>query len=108
MGSFWWKDVLRLNTIFRRIAKCELGNGSSVYFWKDLRSQSVLSQEYLRLASFATNGDISVMEAMQAEDLGSLVFLPLSQQAFQEFENLQAQLQLIPYDDTALHWWVPT
>jgi hypothetical protein len=68
----------------------------------------VLSQDYPRLASFATNGDISVMEAMQADDLDSLFFLPLSQQAFQEFENLQARLQLIPYDDTATDRWVPT
>ena len=47
------------------------------------------------------------MEAMQAEDLDSLFFLPLSQQAFQEFEDLQARLQLIPYDDTAIDQWVP-
>jgi hypothetical protein len=33
---FWWKDVLRLNVIFRGIAKWELGNGSSVCFWDDL------------------------------------------------------------------------
>jgi hypothetical protein len=30
MGSFWWKDVLRLNILFRGIAKCELGDGSTV------------------------------------------------------------------------------
>ena len=47
------------------------------------------------------------MEAMQAEDLVSLFFLPLSQQAFQEFEDLQARLQLISYDGTAIDQWVP-
>jgi hypothetical protein len=31
-GSFWWKDVLWLNIIFRGISKCELGDGSSVCF----------------------------------------------------------------------------
>ena len=107
MGSFWWKDVLRLSVIFRRIAKCELGDGSSACFWEDLWSESVLSQDYPRLVSFATNGAISVMEAMQAEDLVSLFFLPLSQQTFQEFKDLQARLQLIPYGDTAIDQWVP-
>ena len=107
MGSFWWKDVLRLSIIFRRIAKCELGDGSSACFWEDLWSELVLSQDYPRLVSFATNGAISAMEAMQAEDLDSLFFLPLSQQAFQEFEDLQARLQLITYDDTAIDQWVP-
>jgi hypothetical protein len=42
LGSFWWKDVLRLNIIFRGIAKCELGDGSSVCFWDDLWTDSVL------------------------------------------------------------------
>ena len=44
---------------------------------------------------------------MQAEDLGSLFFLPLLQQAFEELETLQAQLQDIPYDDHATDHWVP-
>ena len=66
-----------------------------VCFWDDLWTDSELSQEYPRLASFAINGDISLMDAMQAEDLDSLFFHPLSQQAFEEFENLQAQLQLL-------------
>jgi hypothetical protein len=35
MGSFWWKDVLRLNILFREIARCELGDGSTVCFWDD-------------------------------------------------------------------------
>ena len=99
--------MLRLSVIFRRIAKCELGDGSSACFWEDLWSESVVSQDYPRLVSFATNGAISVMEAMQAENLDSLFFLPLSQQAFQEFEDLQARLQLISYDGTAIDQWVP-
>ena len=32
VGSFWWKDVLRLNVLYRGIAKCSLGNGSTVLF----------------------------------------------------------------------------
>lgn len=26
MGSFWWKDVLRLNISFRQTSTCELGD----------------------------------------------------------------------------------
>ena len=107
IGSFWWKDVLRLNTIFRQISRCELGNGSSVCFWDDLWADSILSQMYPRLASFARNDDASVMEIMQAEDLDSIFFLPLSQQALQELEDLQAQLQVLPYNEEAKDIWVP-
>jgi hypothetical protein len=33
VGSFWWKDILRLNVIFRNVSNCVLGNGASVCFW---------------------------------------------------------------------------
>jgi len=108
VGSFWWKDVLRLNIIFRGIAKCELGNGASVCFWDDLWTDSVLSQTYPRLASFARNEDASVMEIMEADDLDTIFFLPLSQQACEELEMLQAHLEDQPYDEEAADHWVPT
>lgn len=31
-GSFWWKDVLRLNIVSRNIAKCTVGNSTTVSF----------------------------------------------------------------------------
>ena len=31
MGSFWWRDVMRLN-IYRGVARCTLGDGSTVSF----------------------------------------------------------------------------
>lgn len=67
-GSFWWKDVLRLNTIYRGIAKCTIGDGSTVCFWDDLWTDSVLSIQYPRLASFPRDTGISVLEVMQADD----------------------------------------
>jgi hypothetical protein len=106
-GSFWWKDVLRLNVIYRGITKCDLGDGSSICFWDDLWSDIVLSQTYPKLASFARNEGASVLEVMQAEDLESLFLLPLSQQAFEELESLQAQLQDLPYDVDASDRWTP-
>jgi hypothetical protein len=35
-GSFWWKDLFRLNILFRGIASCTIGNGTAVTFWEDL------------------------------------------------------------------------
>jgi len=32
VGSFWWKDVLRLNVLYRGIAKCKIGDGTTVTF----------------------------------------------------------------------------
>lgn len=59
MGSFWWKDVFRLN-IYRTIATCTIGEGSTICFWDDLLTDSVLSVTYPRLHSFARKSDVSV------------------------------------------------
>jgi hypothetical protein len=32
VGSFWWKDVQRLSIIFRNIARCSPGDGTTVTF----------------------------------------------------------------------------
>lgn len=60
VGSFWWKDVLRLNTVFRGFARCTLGDGSTVNFWGNLWSDFVLAQHFPNLYDFANNTSISV------------------------------------------------
>jgi hypothetical protein len=62
VGSFWWKDVQRLSTIFRNIARCSLGNGTTVTFWDDLWTDDVLAHRFPRLFSYARNPNISVNE----------------------------------------------
>jgi len=107
MGSFWWKDVLRLNVLFRGIATCDLENGASVCFWDDLWLDGVLSHKYPRLASYAKSDGISILQVMQAEDLDTLFMLPLSEQALDELEALQEQLQEVQYDQEETDSWTP-
>lgn len=107
LGSFWWKDVLRLNVLFRGIAKCEIGDGSTVCFWDDLWMDGILAHKFPRLASFVKKDGISVLEVMQAEDLDTLFMLPLSAQAYEEFELLQGQLQGMNYDENGIDKWTP-
>ena len=66
---------------------------------------SILSQDYPRLASFATNIDASVRETMQVQNLDDIFFLPLSQQAYDEFQLLQSRLENLPYDDNTTNKW---
>ena len=51
MGSFWWKDVLRLHNLYRSIAHCTMGNGASVCFWEDEWAGEILAEKYPRIAS---------------------------------------------------------
>lgn len=94
VGLFWWKDLLRLSVLYRGIAKCKIGDGSTVLFWDDLWSSAILSSKYECLHSFARNQRISV----KADDLASLFNLPLSDQAYMKLQSLQIELTVIPYD----------
>lgn len=106
VGSFWWRDVMRLNTIYRGIAKCTVGDGSTVCFWEDLWSDTVLSTEFPRLFTFATNETISVHDIMETASLDDIFFLPLSAQAYDELLILQDHLQTIAYEEEAADSWV--
>jgi hypothetical protein len=98
MGSFWWRDIQRLSTLFRGIARCIIGDGTSVSFWEDLWSVGVLSFRYPRLYSHAHDAGISVNEIISAPDLDSLFMLPLTQEAFGELQELRQELQNQEFD----------
>jgi hypothetical protein len=107
VGSFWWKDILRLNVLFRQVTSCEIGNGSTACFWDDLWTDTILSYKYPRLASYVRREGISVQEVMQAEDLDTLFMLPLSAEALVELDTLQHQLQQLIYDPDNIDRWTP-
>jgi hypothetical protein len=106
-GSFWWRDILRLSTIYRGIAQCTIGDGAIVGFWEDLWCEGVLSSQLPRLFSFARKETILVKEVMQAEDLDELFILPLSVQAHEELQHLQTMLDTVPYDEHSTCTWTP-
>jgi hypothetical protein len=61
-GSFWWKDICKLMPTFRGIAHCQVGDGNSILFWKDLWLDSINSESSPRAFSFTLNEDISVKD----------------------------------------------
>lgn len=105
MGSFWWKDVLRLNNLYRGVAQCTIGDGSTTLFWDDLWSPQLLVDAFPRLFSFAKSDHSSVKQIMQAQDLESIFVLPLSQDAYQEFQDLRLYIQNIVYDEDGKDQW---
>ena len=99
VGSFWWKDILRLNIIYRGIARCTIGNGSIVTFWDDLWTDDILSSKYPRLYSYAKDQNISVQRIMQTDDIREIFNLPLSEQAMNELMPMQHDIQQVSYDE---------
>jgi hypothetical protein len=88
-GSFWWKAHLKLLDKFKGISHCNIGDGKTAYLWTDLWSNNCLSQKLPHLASFAKKMDITVHESIHTEFLEDLFHLPLSQEAYLEFQELE-------------------
>jgi hypothetical protein len=91
--SFWWRDVLRLVDWFRGIAKCKVGDETTVLFWEDIRNDHLLQQKFPILYSFAKNKQVSVVQFLVNNDIDSQFHVLLSDQAFQEYQQLQQLLQ---------------
>jgi hypothetical protein len=110
-GSFWWKAHLKLIDTYKAMARCNVGNGKTVFFWTDLWGDSCLHHKFPHLFSFTKKADISVSKVIHMEYLQDLFHLPLSQQAFEEFEqleslcdNVQAEMHYPRHDSWTYIW----
>jgi hypothetical protein len=96
VGSFWWKDIIKLVDNFRGVARVKLGKGDTFLFWQDnwqLNGEHLpLQSRYPRLFSFAINPHISAKHAYECDDIVTLFHLPLSQRAFEELGEVQSLL----------------
>jgi hypothetical protein len=63
-GSFWWKDVLKLCEVFRGIATCKVGNGTTILFWSNIIREQIptvillCKKQKKSVAQFLTNNRI--------------------------------------------------
>jgi hypothetical protein len=107
-GSFWWKDIMRLEDNFREVAQISPGNGTSFLFWLDKwkldGSYVPLCQRFPRLFSYVLDDKMSASQVYMFEDRASLFHLPLSAQAYGELGELQRLLDDHPLSGEKDAW----
>jgi hypothetical protein len=89
VGSFWWKSHLKLLDLYKGMARCKTGNGSTAFFWTDLWQDACLHQKFPHLVTYAKDFSITVKDAASQEFLQDLFHLPLSHQAYEEFIQME-------------------
>ena len=92
IGSFWWKDILKLTHIFRGVSHVQIVDGRSTLFWKDLWKEEVLQTSHPRAFSFALHEDLSVAAMVNPMDMHATFHLPLSPLALNEVQDIQQQI----------------
>jgi hypothetical protein len=60
---------MKLVDLFRGIASCKVGDGSTVLFWSDVWNDHLFQQQFPRLLSYAKNKDISVAQFLLNNDI---------------------------------------
>jgi hypothetical protein len=109
-GSFWWKDIFSLIEDYRSISFCKIHSGTSVLFWKDFWVKGdLLCHRFPRLFSYATNEDASVHAMIQMTNLQEGFFLPLSVEAYQEWQEVtqiieEVHLSNQQFDERSFVW----
>lgn len=89
LGSLWGKDIFKLKDLYGFITTCQLGDGSSILFWKDNWAGDCLEDSFPNIAHFASDPNISVRGVCEATCLADLFTIPISQVAAQELEVLR-------------------
>lgn len=94
VGSFWWRDVLKLSPNFRWVSPINIVCGTTALFWKDMWSDELLQDSHPRAFSYAANEDVSVKDFLRITSLGEAFHLPLSPQAHAEVRDMQTIVTL--------------
>nr|XP_040245306.1 uncharacterized protein LOC120964586 [Aegilops tauschii subsp. strangulata] len=110
VGSFWWRDILKLHEAYTAIASVHINMGDSALFWTNSwhigGSARPLCWRLPRLFSFVINDRISVREFLQSQDLFSMFYLPLSQEAAAELHTLENWIMQLDRDPTIPDVWI--
>ena len=105
IGSFWWKDIMKLMDKFLLMAKCNTSKDNSVLFWHDNWLQDTVKSSFPQLYSFTKKPKCSLRFFVD-QSLDRLFHLPLSIQASNQVTDLQAVLQEGVWDREEDDYWV--
>ena len=95
VGSFWWKDILKLTPTYRGISHVVVHSGNTVLMWKDLWLDEVLAESHPRAFSYAKLEDILVRNFLGSQSLNETFHLPLSMQAHDELRHIQKSQHML-------------
>jgi len=87
-GSFWGRDSLKLLDQFKGMAPALVHSGSSCLFWLDVWNNHLFSHHFPHLFSFVRNQKPTVLQVVHTSNPLDLFHLPLSDEAYHEFQDL--------------------
>lgn len=105
--SFWWRDCLKLLPIYKDYAVSIVHNGQTLHFWSDNWNGEQKATTWPHLFSFAKNQQLSILDLWQTDDLTEHFHLPLSEEAYEQFQELEQFLQDLTITTEYDQWQLP-
>jgi hypothetical protein len=103
-SSFWWRDILKLLVDYKKMAQINVNDGSTCFFWLDNWNNGALYLTYPELFSFAKSSHTSLKSLVLSESLEEHFHLPLSVEAFQQYQILLTIIQSLQLNQDADIW----
>jgi hypothetical protein len=103
VGSFWWKDILKIQGAFKELARVEIGDGKTTLLWHDNWDGLCKSARFPELLSFASFKDVIIHHARLASP-NEMFHTPLSAEAFDQLLALQDILGNLQLHDHSDKW----
>jgi hypothetical protein len=96
--------MIKLLPNFKGLAHPIIGNGRSISFWDDQWSQNIPRQKFPELFSFVKNTNLFVKEAKELYQFASFFHLPISEQAYDQYLELQVVWEQIALSNVYGRW----
>jgi hypothetical protein len=104
IGSFWWKSMIKLLPNFKELALPVIGNGRSISLWEDQWSENIPRQKFPELFSFVKNTKLTIKEAKEQDHFAGFFHLPISEQAYDQYLELQVVWEQIALSNAHDRW----
>ena len=88
VGSFWWKDIIKLFDKFQSFSVCNLSRGNTTLFWTRSWSGQNLKDTYPQLYYFTRKPKCSIRYFL-GQEVDRIFRLPLSSQAARQLEEIE-------------------
>jgi hypothetical protein len=91
-GSCWWHSILRILDNYKGIAKADFHSSDTILFWRDLCNGQVLELTYPQFHSYTESDNVSLKLILQLDNIQNHFYLPLSEEAYEQFCDLNVLL----------------
>jgi hypothetical protein len=96
--------MIKLLPNFKGLALPVIGNGRSISFWEDHWSQNIPRQKFPELFSFVKNTKLTIEEAKEQDQFAGFFHLPISEQAYDQYLELQVVWEQIALSNAHDRW----